>query len=52
MKEIVYSSKAKRDIKRIQRDPVKMGALADVLFKLANGETLGKEYKPHQLKGD
>lgn len=52
MKEIVYSSKAKRDIKRIQHNPEKVNALADILFKLASGETLGKEYKPHHLKGD
>ena len=52
MKRIVYSSKAKKDIKRIQHDPEKMNALADVLFRLANGETLGKEHKPHPLKGD
>lgn len=52
MKEIVYSSKAKKDIKKIQHDPEKRDALADVLFKLASGESLGKEYKPHQLKGE
>ena len=52
MKEIIYSSKAKRDIKRIQHDNEKINALADVLMDLANGKTLGKEYKPHQLKGD
>ncbi len=52
MKEIVYSSKAKKDIKKIQHNPEKRSALMDVLIKLANGETLGKAYNPHQLKGD
>lgn len=52
MKEIVYSSKAKKDIKRIQHDAGKVDALAEVLLKLAKGEPLGKEYKPHRLKGD
>ena len=52
MKEIVYSSKARKDIKKIQHDPEKFNALADVLLKLANGEKLGKEYKPHLLKGN
>ena len=52
MKDIVYSSRAKKDIKKIQHDPDKVNALANVLFKLAKGETLGKEYKLHPLKGN
>ena len=52
MKRIIFSSKAKKDLKKIQYDTNKRNALEHVLAVLANGETLGKEYKPHQLKGD
>lgn len=52
MKEIVYSTKAKKDLKRIQNNVRKIQELTYVLWKLAKGEKLDAKYQPHHLKGD
>jgi len=49
-KEILYSSKAKKDIRRIRHDVKKMRELSDVLWRLANGETLEERFRVHALK--
>ncbi|TGX84216.1 type II toxin-antitoxin system YafQ family toxin [Palleniella muris] len=51
-KEILYSSKAKKDIRRIRHDVKKMRELSDVLWRLANGETLEERFRVHAQKGE
>ena len=46
MKRIIFSSKAKKDLKKIQYDTNKRNALAHVLAILANGGTLGVQTTP------
>ena len=50
MKRIVFTQKAKKDMKRLQGDSKKIGLLTDVLFKLANDEVLDPTYHVHELK--
>ena len=52
MKEIRYSTKAKKDLKRYRCDLAKMRKLYDVLSKLAKGEALDARYRPHTLSGN
>lgn len=52
MKRIVYTGKAKKDMKKIQGDPVRRRLLAEALFKIANGEPLSPAYRPHRLTGN
>ena len=52
MKEIRYSTKAKKDLKRYRCDLAKMRKLYDVLSKLAKGEVLDARYRPHTLSGN
>lgn len=51
MKTIRYSTKAKKDLKKYRNDLQLMKALYDVLKKLAEGDSLPKEYKAHVLIG-
>jgi len=51
MKEIVYSTKAKRDLKRCSKNPLKMEALYSVLHKLSEGKPLPARCKVHNLIG-
>lgn len=52
MKRIVFTKRAKKDMKRLQGSPPKIDLLTDVLFKLANGEELAPTYHAHELKGE
>ncbi|RKU58923.1 MULTISPECIES: type II toxin-antitoxin system YafQ family toxin [Parabacteroides] len=52
MKRIVFTKKAKKDIKRLQGDSKKIDLLTDLLFKLANNEVLDSTYHVHELKGE
>lgn len=52
MKRVVYTGRAKKDLKRIRNNPHKMKLLADVLYKLANNKPLDKSLRPHLLVGD
>ncbi len=52
MKEVRYSTKAKKDLKRYRNDLVKMQELFNVLHVLASGRELDKTYRPHKLSGN
>lgn len=52
MKEVRYSTKAKKDLKRYRNDLVKMQELFNVLHVLASGRELDKTYRPHILSGN
>ena len=51
MKEVRKSTQFKKDFKRYKNDREKVRLLFEVVTKLANGEELPKENKPHPLKG-
>lgn len=51
MKEVRYSTKAKKDLKRYRQDLSKMHELFNVLQILASGEELDAKYRPHMLSG-
>ena len=52
MKTIHYSTKAKKDLKKYRNNIQLMKALFDVLNRLKKGESIPKEYKPHELIGN
>lgn len=52
MKEIRYSTKAKKDLKRYRNDLDKMRELFQVLQVLASGGELDQHYRPHMLMGN
>lgn len=52
MKEIRFTTQAKRDLKKYRHDLDKMRELYKVLHVLASGEQLDKLYRPHPLKGN
>lgn len=52
MKLIVFTKKAKKDLKKLQHTPKKVKMLSDVLYKLANDVALDECYHVHQLKGE
>ncbi len=52
MKTIRYSTKAKKDLKKYRNNLQLMKALYDVLKKLAESDSLPKEYKAHVLIGN
>ena len=45
MKEVRYSTKAKKDLKRYRNDLVKMQELFNVLHVLASGRELDKSFQ-------
>lgn len=51
MKTIVYSTQAKKDLKKYRNDPRKVRKLLEVIRILALGETLPPIYKAHKLIG-
>ncbi|MFV0555132.1 MAG: type II toxin-antitoxin system YafQ family toxin [Mangrovibacterium sp.] len=51
MKQLLFSSKYKKDLKRYRNQPKKVIKLQKVLTHLIKGETLPSEYKAHYLKG-
>lgn len=52
MKRIVYTGQAKKDMKKIQGDPLRLRLLAETLFKIANGGPLPPTYYAHRLTGN
>ncbi len=52
MKEIVASSKFKKDIKRFRNRPDTLKKLYDVVNILSKGESIPEHYKPHMLIGE
>lgn len=52
MKEVRYSTKAKKDLKKYKNDMEKMKTLFYVLKTIASGETLPPQYKAHMLTGN
>lgn len=52
MKEVHYSSKAKKDLKRYRNKEPLMRVLYTVLQILIRGEKIPSEYYPHPLHGD
>lgn len=52
MKEVRYSTQAKKDLKRYRHDLSKMRDLYKVLYALSNGEQLDQQYRPHILSGE
>jgi addiction module toxin, RelE/StbE family len=51
MKELCYSTKAKKDLKKYRNNPGKMRKLYEVLEMLINEIELPKAFKPHRLIG-
>jgi mRNA interferase YafQ len=51
MKELRYSTKAKKDLKRYRNNPRKMKKLYKVLDLLINGVEVPKTFQPHKLIG-
>ena len=52
MKEVRYSTKAQKDLKRYRHDLPKMQELFNVLQVLASGGQLDSRYRPHHLAGN
>lgn len=52
MKEIHYSSKAKKDLKRCRHKESLMKVLFKILQYLTAEEEIPTEYFPHNLRGD
>jgi mRNA interferase YafQ len=52
MKELVYSTKAKKDLKKYRNNPNKMKKLYEVLEMLVNDIELPEQYKKHKLLGE
>ena len=51
MKDIRYSTKAKKDLKKYRNTPHKMQLLYEVLTLLINGTDLPETFLPHKLLG-
>lgn len=49
MKEIRKTSQFKKDYKRFSKDLNKVKLLFSIVAKLAKGEDIPSEFKPHQL---
>ncbi|WP_298646423.1 type II toxin-antitoxin system YafQ family toxin [uncultured Proteiniphilum sp.] len=51
MKELRYSTKAKKDLKKYRNNPRKMEKLYQVLYMLINDIQVPETFQPHQLIG-
>lgn len=51
MKEVIFSTKAKKDLKRYLKEPLKIEALYITLNSIARGKILPASYKVHALIG-
>jgi mRNA interferase YafQ len=51
MKELRYSTKAKKDLKRYRNNPRKMKKLYEVLDLLINNVEVPETFQPHKLIG-
>ena len=52
MYQVIYTSRMKKDIRRVKRRGKNLSKLIVVLDLLKTGETLPEIYRDHQLKGD
>ena len=52
MYQVNYTSRMRKDIRRMQRRGKNLSKLAAVLDLLRTGEPLPETYRDHQLKGD
>lgn len=52
MKEIRKTSQFKKDYKRFSKDLNNVKLLFSIVEKLAKGEDIPSEFKPHQLNGE
>lgn len=52
MKEVRKTSQFKKDFKRFAKDEEKVKTLYSIVQKLAIGEEIPAEFKPHPLKGE
>lgn len=52
MKTLKQTSQFKKDLKRIQNNPLRISRLEKVLRMLCNEETLPAKYKAHSLYGN
>lgn len=52
MKEIRYSTKAKKDLKKYRNNPLKIQKLYDVLYLIASGVDLPENFRSHKLIGE
>ena len=46
------TSQFKKDLKRIQNQPIKIQHLKQVLLKLEENGVIPNEYRPHKLSGN
>jgi mRNA interferase YafQ len=51
MKELKYTTQFKKDLKKIQNNPIRIADVKRVLTILQKTGTLPKEYLPHKLEG-
>ena len=51
MKELRYSTKAKKDLKKYRTNHDKMDKLYQVLYMLVNGIDIPQTFQPHKLVG-
>jgi mRNA interferase YafQ len=52
MYDIIQTTAFKKDLKRVKKRNKDMKKLREVIYKLANGESLSVKYRPHQLTGN
>jgi len=52
MKELRYSTKVKKDLKKYRNNPRKMEKLYQVLYMLINDIEIPETFKPHKLIGE
>lgn len=52
IKEVRYTTKAKKDLKRYRHNLSMMRNLQEILHKLSIGEKIPEEYRPHSLTGN
>lgn len=52
MRTVRYTSRFKKDLKRIKRRGKNVSVLQAVIIKLANNESLAAKYRDHALIGD
>ena len=51
-REIVFTTRFKKDYKKVKNQTSKVKRFNEVLDYLYNGEEIPKKYKPHRLTGD
>ena len=52
MWELNFTTRFKKDLKRIQRNNAKLESLKKVLYQLQESGTVDASYKPHHLAGE